>query len=147
MYLDEEGKKVGIKSSEIGSSAFILDANLSLSTPNRLWLSSKINRFVLFFISLILNIFILSWYTSFGSLCWTTISTECSPSSPSIGSRSSRYIIRITTSMPPKFNRCSSTTASIDRCLVKSLVWWSYWSFRTFSFNRLSTRITVSRKE
>lgn len=39
--LDEEGKKTAIRASEIGSSAIILDANLSLSTPNRLWLSSK----------------------------------------------------------------------------------------------------------
>jgi hypothetical protein len=42
-FLGEEGKKTGKKSGEIGSSALILDANLSLSTPNRLWLSSKIN--------------------------------------------------------------------------------------------------------
>ncbi|CAF1476410.1 unnamed protein product [Adineta steineri] len=41
-YTNEEGKKVGKKSSEIGSSALILDANLSLSTPNRLWLSTGI---------------------------------------------------------------------------------------------------------
>lgn len=44
-YLDEEGKKAGKKASDSGSSVLILDANLSLSTPNRLWLSSKINRF------------------------------------------------------------------------------------------------------
>ncbi|UJR11497.1 hypothetical protein I4U23_015677 [Adineta vaga] len=41
-YTNEEGKKIAKKSSETGSSAIILDANLSLSTPNRLWLSTGI---------------------------------------------------------------------------------------------------------
>jgi len=41
-YTSEEGKKQLKKGSEIGSSALILDANLSLSTPNRLWLSTGI---------------------------------------------------------------------------------------------------------
>jgi hypothetical protein len=48
LYLDEEGKKTAKKSGEIGSSALILDANLSLSTPNRLWLSSKMNEIFTF---------------------------------------------------------------------------------------------------
>ncbi|CAF0822978.1 unnamed protein product [Adineta ricciae] len=41
-YTNEDGNKVAKKASEIGSSAIILDANLSLSTPNRLWLSTGI---------------------------------------------------------------------------------------------------------
>ncbi|CAF1392772.1 unnamed protein product, partial [Rotaria sordida] len=41
-YTDENGKKIAHKSSDIGSSAVILDATLSLFTPNRLWLSTGI---------------------------------------------------------------------------------------------------------
>ncbi|CAF1039328.1 unnamed protein product [Rotaria sordida] len=40
--LNENGKKIAHRSSDIGSSAVILDATLSLFTPNRLWLSTGI---------------------------------------------------------------------------------------------------------
>lgn len=41
-YSSIEGKKMSKRSSEIGSTVIILDANLSLNTPNRLWLSSNL---------------------------------------------------------------------------------------------------------
>lgn len=41
-FLGEEGTKQLKKTSEMGSTAVILDANLSLCTPNRLWLSSEL---------------------------------------------------------------------------------------------------------
>lgn len=41
VLLDENAGKHLMKISEIGSSAVILDGNLSLSTPNQLWLSSE----------------------------------------------------------------------------------------------------------
>ena len=40
-YTDEQGKKTRYKGEEIGSSAVILDGNLALKTPIRLWLSSE----------------------------------------------------------------------------------------------------------
>ena len=105
-----------------------------------------VRRIVHFFISLLLNLFIVSWYTSFGSLCWATVSAQCSTSSPSFSSRRCRYIIRILTSMPSKFNGCSSSTTRIGWCLVEYLVWWTPWTLGTFSFSRLSTWITVSKQ-
>jgi len=41
-YTSVDGTKARIKNPENGSSAIIFDANLSLSTPNRLWLSTGI---------------------------------------------------------------------------------------------------------
>lgn len=40
-YTDEHGQKKSYRSNEIGSSLVILDGNLGLSTPIRLWLSSE----------------------------------------------------------------------------------------------------------
>ncbi|KAE9411389.1 iron-containing alcohol dehydrogenase [Gymnopus androsaceus JB14] len=41
-YTDENGKKVTISSQDLAPSAIILDAELTLSTPERLWLSTGI---------------------------------------------------------------------------------------------------------
>lgn len=42
IFLGEEVTKLLKKASEIGSTAVILDANLSFCTPNRLWLTSEV---------------------------------------------------------------------------------------------------------
>lgn len=68
-YLDETNKKTRVIRSDIGSSAVILDANLSMCTPNRLWLSSKYLKILKSQIIDLIN----SGNPSSGPLCRATI--------------------------------------------------------------------------